>query len=59
MLKMKPHCEKCDAPTGLTDVAYMCSFECTFCKTCTESMNHVCPNCNGNLVLRPTRMTTH
>ncbi len=55
MLKMKKKCEKCHAPTGLTQVAYICSFECTFCQSCTESMSAVCPNCQGNLVLRPIR----
>ena len=55
MLKMKKQCEKCSTKTGLTDVAYICSYECTFCQACTETMGHVCPNCKGNLVLRPTR----
>lgn len=29
MLKMKKQCEKCKALTGLVDVAYICSYECT------------------------------
>lgn len=58
MLKMKKQCEKCGTLTGLTDVAFICSYECTFCETCTRQMNHVCPNCQGNLVLRPTRTKT-
>ncbi|MDI1301183.1 MAG: DUF1272 domain-containing protein [bacterium] len=52
---MKKQCEKCAMKTGLTDVAYICSYECTFCEACTTAMNHVCPNCKGNLVLRPVR----
>ncbi|QDP02977.1 DUF1272 domain-containing protein [Thalassotalea sp. PS06] len=35
----------------------MCSYECTFCKECSATMNFICPNCNGELVLRPTRQT--
>ncbi|MDO8330967.1 MAG: DUF1272 domain-containing protein [Fluviicoccus sp.] len=55
MLKMKNECEACHAATGLMDVAYICSFECTFCEACSTRMGHVCPNCQGTLVLRPTR----
>lgn len=55
MLKMKKACEKCAAPTGPADAAYICSFECTFCPDCTAAMAQVCPNCGGNLVLRPLR----
>ena len=34
----------------------MCSFECTFCRTCAETLLHsVCPNCSGELVRRPIR----
>jgi hypothetical protein len=55
MLKMKKQCEKCGAATDLTAVAFICSFECTFCESCTKAMNAVCPNCSGNLVLRPKR----
>lgn len=55
MLKMKPQCERCQASTPQKGVAFICSFECTFCEDCTKQMNATCPNCNGNLVLRPTR----
>ncbi|MCP5162120.1 MAG: DUF1272 domain-containing protein [Hahellaceae bacterium] len=55
MLKMKPCCERCNGSLGLTDTAFICSYECTFCSTCTESMAHICPNCAGELVLRPKR----
>lgn len=55
MLKMKGNCEKCRAATGLTDPAYICSFECTFCAECASGMEYLCPNCSGKLVLRPTR----
>jgi hypothetical protein len=55
MLKMKAACEKCEAVLPGTGLAYICSFECTFCAPCTTAMSHVCPNCDGELVKRPTR----
>ena len=34
----------------------ICSYECTFCKTCVETiLNNVCPNCGGGFTARPTR----
>ena len=56
MLKMKSACEKCERPLEHTELAYICSFECTFCEPCTRAMNNVCPNCSGELVKRPTRV---
>ncbi|WP_370661042.1 DUF1272 domain-containing protein [Psychrosphaera algicola] len=41
--------------TVRTKKAYICSYECTFCEDCTTAMANVCPNCQGTLVLRPTR----
>jgi len=57
MLQLKDACETCAAPLiNGADTAYMCTFECTFCAPCTENKHkHICPNCGGNLVLRPTR----
>lgn len=55
MLKMKSHCEKCQAATPLAGLAYICSFECNFCESCTAALQQVCPNCQGNLVERPRR----
>jgi hypothetical protein len=48
-------CECCGRalPNGDPD-ARICSFECTFCATCAERLGP-CPNCGGDLVLRPTR----
>jgi hypothetical protein len=32
------------------------SFECTFCRLCAETrLGGVCPNCGGDLVVRPIR----
>ncbi|MEM8776456.1 MAG: DUF1272 domain-containing protein [Pseudomonadota bacterium] len=59
MLLLKPNCECCDKdlPPEATD-ARMCTFECTFCAECAEDRFHnTCPNCGGNLVVRPIRPT--
>jgi hypothetical protein len=55
MLKMKNHCERCDAGLSLESSAFICSYECTFCPQCTLEMDHVCPNCSGQLTSRPLR----
>ena len=57
MLQLRPNCERCDcALPPDSDQAYICSFECTFCKTCVEgALKHICPNCGGNFVPRPIR----
>ena len=58
MLEMRPACERCgtDLPADTAD-ARICSFECTFCVPCTDEMDHACPNCGGELVTRPRRVT--
>ena len=56
MLEMKPRCETCEAELPHEAHAFICSYECTFCPTCTEETHqHICPNCKGELVKRPTR----
>ena len=57
-LEMRPACERCDAALAVDGPAFICSFECTFCSACAESMEHVCPNCGGDLVARPRRNTS-
>ncbi len=57
MLLLKPNCECCnkDLPPESTE-ARICSFECTFCVSCVDSiLNGKCPNCGGELVPRPRR----
>ena len=57
MLAIRPNCECCDRdlPNGSPD-ARICTFECTFCADCAETrFAGMCPNCGGDLVLRPTR----
>ena len=57
MLELRPNCECCDKdlpPDGAH--AMICSFECTFCADCVENvLKDECPNCGGNLVVRPIR----
>ncbi|HTT38790.1 MAG TPA: DUF1272 domain-containing protein [Burkholderiales bacterium] len=57
MLELRPICEHCQAslPADSTE-AMICSFECTFCRTCVETvLRNVCPNCAGGLCPRPVR----
>ena len=57
MLLLKPSCECCDRdlPPDSHD-AMICSFECTFCRTCVEDvLKGRCPNCGGEFVPRPIR----
>ncbi len=55
-LEMRDSCERCKAPLAKdSDAACICSYECTFCKTCSEAMSGRCPNCGGELVRRPRR----
>ena len=58
MLEIKPSCERCQKslPTDSGE-AYICSFECTFCKDCVEGeLQNSCPNCGGNFESRPVRL---
>jgi uncharacterized protein len=57
MLQLRPNCECCniDLPADSAE-ARICSFECTFCATCAADILHgVCPNCGGELLVRPRR----
>ena len=54
-LEMRSTCERCQAPVDHGGEAYICSHECTFCGECTQAMEQVCPNCGGELVIRPKR----
>ena len=56
MLEMRPDCERCGADLPADQHgAFICSFECSFCAQCTESMDERCPNCGGELTDRPVR----
>jgi hypothetical protein len=57
MLSLRPNCECCDKdlPPDCSE-AVICSFECTFCRNCAETvLGGTCPNCGGGLVARPIR----
>ena len=57
MLQLRPNCECCnkDLPPETVD-ARICSFECTFCVSCAETiLRGRCPNCGGELLARPRR----
>jgi uncharacterized protein len=55
-LEMRPECERCDRGLGHAAVAFICSYECTWCATCAGSFDYRCPNCEGELLRRPIRI---
>lgn len=57
MLELRPNCECCDRDLSADSTdAMICTFECTFCKTCAQDLlRGICPNCGGGLVARPVR----
>jgi hypothetical protein len=57
MLDLRPNCECCDRDIAADSPdAFICTFECTFCRDCVEKvLKHTCPNCGGELVRRPVR----
>jgi uncharacterized protein len=55
-LEMRTTCERCDEPLFANGLAYICSYECTFCAVCTRQLSHKCSNCGGELARRPTRV---
>lgn len=57
MLSMRPNCECCGCDLSPeTGRAFICSFECTYCEACaTGTLGGACPNCGGELALRPRR----
>lgn len=57
-LEMKTRCERCGEDLPQAGDAYICSYECTFCKTCAADLNSVCPNCGGELIRRPKRIAS-
>jgi hypothetical protein len=55
MLEMRSTCERCTRPLDHGSHAFICSYECTFCGACAAELEHICPNCGGELVRRPRR----
>jgi hypothetical protein len=54
-LELRTECERCGVALAPDGAVTICSFECTFCPDCATAMDHVCPNCGGELVPRPRR----
>lgn len=54
-MEMRTICEKCSANLELNSEAYICSYECTYCPECYHKLDKICPNCSGELVIRPKR----
>jgi len=57
MLEYRRNCERCGRELVVDDhQVYICSFECTWCDACADTFPQGnCPNCGGNLGLRPIR----
>ena len=56
MLTLRPNCECCDVDLAPDAEARICTYECTFCPDCADRrFGGICPNCDGDLVKRPTR----
>lgn len=57
MLELRPSCEHCNTalPPDSRE-ARICSYECTFCADCADTLlSGTCPNCGGGFVPRPVR----
>src|SRR5688572_29928302 len=56
-LELRPNCECCNTDLAPeSPAAYICTFECTFCRSCAETvLAFNCPNCGGDLKPRPIR----
>ncbi len=59
-LELRPNCERCDKDLPpSSEEARICTFECTFCADCVETvLLNVCPNCGGGFAPRPIRPAT-
>ena len=57
MLELRPTCEHCNKPLPADSLeARICSYECTFCAACVETvLSNCCPNCGGGFTPRPIR----
>ena len=55
-LEMRTECERCETAIVDEGLAFICSYECTFCARWATGMDLICPNCGGELVARPRRL---
>lgn len=51
----KSRCERCHRSLLGGDEAFVCSYDCTWCRECAGGFGMKCPNCDGELTLRPRR----
>jgi uncharacterized protein len=42
-LDLKPSCEWCAVAIPRDGVAFICSYECTYCEACTAALGATCP----------------
>ncbi len=56
-MEIRLNCENCDkALPNESNEAMICTFDCTFCKDCVDTiLKNVCPNCGGGFEKRPSR----
>lgn len=56
-MEIRLNCENCDKLLPNESIeAMICSFDCTFCKECVDTiLLNVCPNCGGGFEKRPIR----
>ncbi|MDP9475496.1 MAG: DUF1272 domain-containing protein [Actinomycetota bacterium] len=45
---MRAACEGCGATLEEDGLAFICSYECTFCEGCAGARNHLCPATSGS-----------
>jgi uncharacterized protein len=57
-LELRTACERCGASLTPDGEARICSYECTFCVSCGDELQNVCPNCGGELLARPRRVAS-
>ncbi|HEV7180848.1 MAG TPA: GNAT family N-acetyltransferase [Candidatus Baltobacteraceae bacterium] len=46
---LRSFCERCFRALLPGAPAFCCTHRCTFCKSCTNEMDGICPNCGGRL----------
>jgi|HubBroStandDraft_4_1064222.scaffolds.fasta_scaffold636161_1 hypothetical protein len=55
-LEMRRECERCSTLLRPNGIAYICSYECTYCERCGDALGYKCNNCGGELTRRPRRV---
>jgi uncharacterized protein len=55
-LEMRRECERCHTLLTINGIAFICSYECTYCERCGDALGYKCTNCGGELTRRPRRV---